>query len=518
MDKDREFVSYFSCREGDDGTINVFHICNEHDAALEWCKSHSDNKKKSNKTTANDNPEDSKNEGAGTAPDESKATPTTDDKPDNTKSEPKEEDEFRSVLRRTLRSMKSFYDLIDINKFVRLFFPTLILGNDFDSFRHSLKMILDDGNYKIYGVSEDRISTLNHKIRRLEHTKEGIASIPANVLMGLVARYDANISGLVRFLLINKKEKITKSDRSISVKEIFAARSFDDLINDLVDDEIHSLMRGSHEEQVKYIEQTFAIEIQKDFERWGEYIEIFERRNLAAHGEGFANARYTKNCDRNNVPSGKRLPLGSRFVISDAYLRNATDLLLEFSILLIWWLWLKHSPKEAEEAYVEINDVTYELICEKRYLLSSRILESVMKRKTDKSPETVRRMMAVNLANCFKKLGQDAKCEEALKMFDWSAAADEYKISVASLRGEVEKVCSMMSRVEHADSVGKIGFREWPVFDWVRDNDLVKERFREVFGEPLEIAPEGEHEESSNGQRSDVIKDLDQIDDAADTA
>lgn len=370
-------------------------------------------------------------------------------------------------------------------------FPSLFVDREINEYRKSaLTVIEEKEKYVTYGVPERHVSQLNRKVKRLDHMREGVASLPASVLMALVARYDANISGLVRFLLHSRKERLAGNERTIPVKNVLAASSFEDLINGLVDDEIHGLMRGSHEDQVRYIEDNFSIKVREGFKRWPAFIEVFERRNLVAHGEGFANVRYIRICEAANVPAEERLKFGDAVTLTDAYLRRSTDILLEFGILLVWWLWLKQIPGEAEEAYSAISDLTYELIVDKRYKLASRILESVLSRKSNDSPEIVKRMMAVNLANCYKKVGDAKSFEKALQMFDWSASADAYQISVASLKEDVEQVCNLMHRVSDEFVVGKEGFRDWPVFDWVRENEKVKIKFKEVFGEPLDLVSE----------------------------
>ena len=383
-------------------------------------------------------------------------------------------------------SLMSFYHLLAINSSVRSVFPNIYIDREFDRFRSELPIIDDSDRIKVYGVPDDKIASMNSKIRRLEHIRDGISSIPSSVLMGLVARFDANVSSLVRYLLATRKERLAAGDKSISVKEVLAASSFEDLISDLIEDEIHSLMRGSHEDQVRYIEDNFSIKIRDGFERWPQFIEIFERRNLAAHGEGVANGRYDRICARANVPAKDRLAFGDRVVFPDAYLRKATDVLLEFGVLLIWWLWLKQDSTDAYQAYSKINSATYEMIYEKRYRLASRILKSCLGRNTTDAPETIRRMMAINLANCCKKLNDESGFQKAISSYDWSASADEYKICVASLKLEIDTVCGLMHKVTGDDTVGKAGFRDWPVFDWVRDDEKFANRFKEVFGEPLQ--------------------------------
>jgi hypothetical protein len=478
------YPGYFGCRVAKDGSVDAFSASAERKRVEDWI--HRDKESQSH--------------------DDGKSKRVADKAEDGTTGQ-KVEQGFQPTLTRFTTSIRSFYDLIVINATVRNAIPRMFTERELNEYRkESLPVIAADGQYVLHGVSAIHVPHLNRRIKRYEHLREGIAALPASILMGLVARFDAGISELVRFLLQNRKERLAGTDRTILVRDVLASPSFDDLIASLIDDEIHGLMRGSHEDQIKYIEDNFSIKVRDGFTRWPQLIELFERRNLAAHGEGFANARYARICMNAQVPKSDMLELGAPLKLNESYLRNAIDLMLEFGILLIWWLWLKQAASEVEQAYTSISNVTYDLIVEKRYKLASRILISALSRKSESAPEIIRRMMAINLANCYKKIKDEEGFEKALKLFDWSASADNYKISIASLREDVDAVCSLMPKVTDEDVVGKTGFRDWPVFDWVRDNSDVKASFERTFGEPLELASEVQQVSPEvNTEKSDSV-------------
>ena len=93
--------------------------------------------------------------------------------------------------------------------------------------------------------------------------------------------------------------------------------------------------------RVKYIEDKLSIKIRSDYDEWGEFVEIFERRNLIAHGNYIINSHYIINCNKH----GFRVTdsqLGERLSLDGRYLRESSDRLLEFGLSLMFALWLKH--------------------------------------------------------------------------------------------------------------------------------------------------------------------------------
>ena len=105
----------------------------------------------------------------------------------------------------------------------------------------------------------------------------------------MVATFDLYFSEIVRFFLSIHPELYTESDKQISLKEIFARKSLDEVTNQVIDIEVINLIRGSHMDQVQFIETHLDVKIIGHYERWPNFIEIFERRNLGAHGNLIVN-------------------------------------------------------------------------------------------------------------------------------------------------------------------------------------------------------------------------------------
>ena len=71
---------------------------------------------------------------------------------------------------------------------------------------------------------------------------------------------------------------------------------------------------------------------------------------------------------------------------------------------------------------------------------------------------------------------------------DWSAATDDFQICVAAVQGNIERVVEFMPRVARADVIEKSDFHEWPVFDGVREEESVREKFQKIYDEPIIVA------------------------------
>jgi hypothetical protein len=111
------------------------------------------------------------------------------------------------------------------------------------------------------------LPNFKHMIDDCIGRKNGLANLPAAMLLSLVATFDSYLSEIVKFFLLAHPERYTGSDREISLKKVFAMSKLEDVIESIVDDDIRSLMRGSHTDQVIFVENNFSVQIRKDYTR-----------------------------------------------------------------------------------------------------------------------------------------------------------------------------------------------------------------------------------------------------------
>ena len=415
--------------------------------------------------------------------------------------------ELPNLMKRFQETMSSYKFLVD---FGMNLMPTLgYLTMNYEIYKNAnrhLERVDKDQQFEIYGITEDQYPSVKTQIRRLREIDRGVTVLPGAILLSLVATFDSFIADTLRIMFRRKPERIIESSKTISVNEVLNMSSFDDVIGKIIDDEVESLMRGSHDEQIRYIENKLDIGIRTNYDEWGEFVEIFERRNLIAHGNDIINSYYIRNCNKHGfqVGEGQR---GERLSLDERYLRRSSDRLLEFGLSLIFVLWLKHFKDSRETAYETLHVLTYELIKYGQSRVAARLLDLALFKQTPNVPDQIKRMMTVNLANAYKKLKNDKRAQEIITGLDWSATRDDFQICVAAVQGNIERVVELMPKVAQGDLLKKSDFREWPVFDWAREEETVREKFQEIYGEPI-IDPTDEeksdHQESTSPAREEA--------------
>lgn len=260
--------------------------------------------------------------------------------------------------------------------------------------------------------------------------------------------------------------------------------SFEEMIDKVVDDELSELLRGSHDEQANYIKKTFDVDISKGFAKWGDYLEVFERRNIAAHNNLVVDKQYLRNIKRQTGVESE-FKINEQLNIDDGYISRCVSLCTEAGGRLIFEIWRKYGASKAEPAYAFMNEFCFNLIKNNKPKLAIRLLTYMLDASTAKHPEKYRRMMAVNLANAHKICQEPKKADAALNRFQWDASSDQFRICVAAVRDEIDVVVDLMGNVSGDSVVGMEGFRGWPVFESARRDPSFIAEFERLFGEPL---------------------------------
>jgi len=184
-------------------------------------------------------------------------------------------------------------------------------------------------------------------------------------------------------------------------------------------------------------------------------------------------------CDRHGVDlSG--IKRGAELGVYLPYFTKALDVFLEIGIKLGHIIWRK-SVDDPEAPDNSLISLTYQLIRDKKYEVSKRILDFAVKMPS-LANEEVRRILIVNRANSYKLDGDKDRAKEILSAEDWSATSEKFRISVAAVLDEDDIVIALMRTIGANGSVQRSDYLEWPVFESIRKTEEFRAAFHEVFG------------------------------------
>lgn len=129
------------------------------------------------------------------------------------------------------------------------------------------KLECEDG-YEFYefGPDNDLLEKLIRDADDVGYLLSGIASVRPMLLLGLISTYDAFLAKLLKVLFIAKPEIISASDRSLTLKEITTLGSIEASRDYIIEKEIETILRMSHQKQIEWLEARLGLTLTKDLD------------------------------------------------------------------------------------------------------------------------------------------------------------------------------------------------------------------------------------------------------------
>jgi hypothetical protein len=192
--------------------------------------------------------------------------------------------------------------------------------------------------------------------------------------------------------------------------------------------------------------------------------------------------------------------VGARLGAPPKYFSNAFKCLYEIGFKLAHVIWRKMQPGELKAIDNHLIEQTFGLIEMGEYEVASRILEFFTENQIKHEDEVTKRVLVVNLAQCYKWRNNERKCKEVLSRFDWTATEDRFKLAHAVLNDDFENAFVLMRRLKHDDGFLKKVYKDWPLFQGLRKHEEFPRVYAECYSEEFRIEEGLTHESDSGGE------------------
>lgn len=326
--------------------------------------------------------------------------------------------------------------------------------------------------------------------RNLDRTVLAGSSVPESFLVSLVSQYDSFLGSLLRTLFYARPEILLGSERTLTFKELNEFNDIEDARDFIVEKEIESVIRKSHQEQFEWMENKFRggekdkFTLRKDLPSLPVFMELTERRNLFVHCDGVISSQYLKACTANKIDCS-HLVIGEKLGSDPKYFRRAWESVFEIAVKLSHVLWRKVLPDQKEAADLNLITISYDLIVEKRYGLAINILEFGTEILKKHSSDYHRRVLVINKAQAHKWIGDTKKATEILAAEDWSSTADKFSLACMVLRDDFDAAASLMEKIGADSSPNEHSYQNWPIFKEFRKSPQFAKAYEKVFGRPF---------------------------------
>ena len=361
----------------------------------------------------------------------------------------------------------------------------------------------DGGKRKRIRISSYDLEEFISNLRKMQRAE---LLFSKQAVVSFVSRYDEFFGQLLGVALERNPSWLASSEKTISYKELIEMRSIDTAVQGVILKEVDRLLRGSHEEQINYIDERLKIGVRENFTRLPEFLEVAERRNLFVHTGGVVSQQYLDKCANFGHRSEKALAVGDELSVAEGYFEQAFSIFFELGLRIGQAAYRRLFPEKLAIADRALNKLAIRFLNYGDNELAVTITDfdlSIPDQLRSDGAE-YKYFATVNRAIAQKRLGHDF--ESRLEGVPWAAFHPKYHICLHALRDEFSDAAKLMHSEEVVDKISITGFRTWPVFREFRASEEFKVAYREVFGEPY--VPDPERDAAAIAKQEDVVEEV----------
>ena len=313
--------------------------------------------------------------------------------------------------------------------------------------------------------------------------------VPPSYFVSLVSAYDSFFGGLIRCLYSISPDKLQEEDMQFCYRDLQQFDNITDVKKRIVDKRVETELRDSHVSQIDWLAKALKLDsLTSTFIGWSDFVECTERRNLFVHANGTVSAQYIDNCKKHKALDSSILE-GNQLRVDKPYFDKAFKILYKTAIMLTQTLLRKKYCKNDNPEYVSrVNKIlignVFELISDKHYDVAIDVSKMALENPKFKYNAFDKMYIVLNYAQAYKWSGNDPKCREIIVNEDWSAYTNELLIPKFVLEENYPEVYKRMRELgRNNQRIDISAYREWPIFQKLREQKDFEGVFEEIFGE-----------------------------------
>ncbi|HNU01891.1 MAG: hypothetical protein KBB26_10260 [Candidatus Omnitrophica bacterium] len=359
-------------------------------------------------------------------------------------------------------------------------------------------------------LAQSAVQTTVFQLERLARSDvPGV--IQSGLFLALFSAFDAFTGDLLHGLYLRKPLLFNSLEKTLTFSDVLAAKTIEDLKQQVLDDNIEDLRRKSYSEQFACLSQRYKIKL-TEFENWPAFVECSQRRNLITHCDGIVTEQYYKVCRDADVKESSLAPIGSKVKIGAEYFYSTCELVIEVGIKLGQTLWRKTLPEEISEADNHIMSLLYGAL-ENRNWPRAKMIGEYAFRLPKFFSEQNQKIITVNFAQALLRDGEKDRAKSIIDNIDWSATTDDFKLARAVLLQDYSDAEIIMMRIgKQGQLTNENSYHTWPLFIEFRETENFARAYFNVFGYPFAEKLKEEATEASRKAAAEVALELPIVD------
>ena len=288
-----------------------------------------------------------------------------------------------------------------------------------------------------------------------------IETLNASILSSMIIIFEQFLSSIY-FLLIKYSPEKYFENKTTQITELLKYQDVNDFISDKIDSFVENEMYDSLNVLNKIINKENINPLNNEV--FNQFIEIYYRRNMWVHNDGYANEKYINNVSRTKVKNDVFLGCDDNYFYQSIISIQKTMFELSFYIISKY--------KINDQLYDKISLYYFDKLQNDEYELS-KFFNSVFY-KCKKFDFLQKTIGFVNYLISLKGLGDSEVFEKEIAAFDVSAMEIKFVIAKHILLNEYS-IASELIEQEYDSKETPIEVKEWPLYKDFRKTNFYNE-------------------------------------------
>lgn len=397
---------------------------------------------------------------------------------------------FEKLVKNWVNEIQSLKETMLINQIVNTKQLQEVKNSYNEFIKTRCKVEEETANSLKFAIPDSVYSEFYEKRNELNKLIIATNVLPRMYIVTLICQYDALIGNLVKLVLLKQTELLNNSEKTMSFQQLMNYEKMEDVKEFIIEKEIESILRESHDEQLKWFEKKLNIKLHEDKELIKKFLEITERRNLFTHNNAKVNESYITNCRKMNIETTAKI--GDILEVDSKYYENSVNCVIEIGTKLAIILWRHLYKDDYEKSEIVLNQIAYGLIYDYNYELAEKLLDFALNSFKPFKASSNKLMITLNKAQCMLWEGKETEVKNLLNEQDWSLCTPQFLLCKTVLERKFDNALEILKTKD--TELSQSDLLSWPIFKELRE----KENFKNYMNEKYPNSIEEHIEENSN--------------------
>jgi hypothetical protein len=300
---------------------------------------------------------------------------------------------------------------------------------------------------------DDALRRGMRSVRNLSHLRQ-------SSLISLTSFAEIHLAHLLHLHYAAFPESFDGKQRSLTLEELANFDTIADARAYLTENRIEDVTRGDFNSWIHALKALgFGLGYETAFH--ADLVEVFQRRNLIVHNDGFVNRIYSS-----KTPKEAKFKVASGHAeVTEEYLESAISLVRTFFVLVTLEYWKKHDPASERRGSLSVQ-CAYEALQNEQWEEARQLGFFITQDK--RLPEECRLMGEVNRWLGFKWAGRFEEIRQEVAAADFSGKAVKFKLALDVLLDREDDLIARLDELCEHEHVTVPALKEWPLFRRLR--------------------------------------------------